>query len=207
MVYGIVLLICHDHLFLYIHMRAVWVFLWNLDIPRYTASGGHQVTVHIGWSFFLRNKLVVVLILTPRISQPLMASTIFKHFRHKKIHLASTTFTLPYYTTTPTNAESHENRRSNPWDYTPTKTHIHTIMNKSLFPENQCKSSFHKFTTKSIKTYPSQYNKSMIHNLSNDTLTEDEFSVLTRSLSFVPTATKTFKQDINQSCNKFKTAC
>ena len=43
--------------------------------------------------------------------------------------------------------------------------------------------------------------------LSNDTLTEDEFSVLTRSLSFVPTATKTFKQDINQSCNKFKTAC
>ena len=58
---------------------------------------------------------------------------------------------------------------------------------KVLFPPNQYKSSFHKFTTKSIETYTSQYNKNMIHNLSNHTLTEDEFSVLTKGLSLVPT--------------------
>ena len=29
------------------------------------------------------------------------------------------------------NAKLHENRRSNPWAYTPTKTHIHTTINKS----------------------------------------------------------------------------
>ena len=49
---------------------------------------------------------------------------------------------------------------------------------KVLFSINQYKSSFRKFTTKSIKTYTSQYNKNMIHNLSDHTLTEDEFSVL-----------------------------
>ena len=44
----------------------------------------------------------------------------------------------------------------------------------------------------------------MIHNLSDHTLTEDEFSVLLKGLFFVPTLTKTFKQEINKSSNKFK---
>ena len=35
----------------------------------------------------------------------------------------------------------------------------------------------------------------MIHNLSNYTLTEEEFSVLIKGLSFVPTPTKTFNQE------------
>ena len=80
------------------------------------------------------------------------------------------------------NTKLHENRRSNPWAYTPTKTHIHTTINKSslLF-------SFCKFTTKSIKRYTSQYNKNMIQNLSDHTLTKDEFSVLIKDLSFVST--------------------
>ena len=45
----------------------------------------------------------------------------------------------------------------------------------------------------------------MIHNLSDQKLTEDEFSVFTKGLSFVPTPTKTFKQETNKSWNKFKT--
>ena len=69
---------------------------------------------------------------------------------------------------------------------------------KVLFPLNQCKSSFRKFTTNSIKTYTSQYNKNMKHNLFNHTFTEEEFSVLTKGLSFVPTPTKTSnKKQIN----------
>ena len=32
------------------------------------------------------------------------------------------------------NTKLHENRRSNPWAYTPTKTHIHTTNNKSSLP-------------------------------------------------------------------------
>ena len=75
---------------------------------------------------------------------------------------------------------------------------------KVLFPQNQCKSSFRKFTTKSIKTYTSPYNKNMIHNLSDHTLIEDEFSVLTKGLPFVPTSTKTFKET-NKSWNMFTT--
>ena len=76
---------------------------------------------------------------------------------------------------------------------------------KVLFPLNQYKSSFRKFTANSIKAYTSQYNKNIIHNLSDHILTEDELSVLTKGLSFVPTPTKTFKQDTNRSWNKFKT--
>ena len=77
---------------------------------------------------------------------------------------------------------------------TPPLKHIYTPPSiKVLFSQNQCKSSFRKFTTKSIKTYTSQYNENMIHNLSDHTLTEYEFSVLTKGLSFVPTPTKTFK--------------
>ena len=91
------------------------------------------------------------------------------------------------------NVKPHENRRSSPWAYTPTKTHIHTThiyttISKCPLPTKQMqKSSFLKFTTNSIKTYTSQCNKNMIHNLSDHTLTEDEFSVLTKGLSFVPT--------------------
>ena len=59
--------------------------------------------------------------------------------------------------------------------------------------------------TKSIETYTFQYNKYMTNNLSNHTITEDEFSVLTNGLSFVSIQTKTFKQQINKSWNKFKT--
>ena len=56
--------------------------------------------------------------------------------------------------------------------------------------------------TKSIETYTFQY---MTNNLSNHTITEDEFPVLTNSLSFVSIQTKIFKQQINKSWNKFKT--
>ena len=76
---------------------------------------------------------------------------------------------------------------------------------KVPFPLNQCKSSFRKFTSNSIKAYTSQYNKNIIHNLSDRILTEDELSVLIKGLSFVPTPTKTSKQDTNRSWNKFKT--
>ena len=38
-----------------------------------------------------------------------------------------------------------------------------------------------------------QNNQNMIYNLSYHSLPEEDFSVLTRSLSFVPTTTKTFK--------------
>ena len=76
---------------------------------------------------------------------------------------------------------------------------------KLVFPINQCKSSFRRFTANSIKTYTSQYNKNRIHNLSDHILAEDELSVLTKGLSFVPTPTKTFKQDTNRYWNKFKT--
>ena len=57
------------------------------------------------------------------------------------------------------------------------------------------KCSFREFTANSIKTYTSQYNKNMTHNLPNHTLTEDELSVLTKGLSFVPTPTKTLTQE------------
>ena len=76
---------------------------------------------------------------------------------------------------------------------------------KVLFPQNQCKISFRKFTKNIHKTYTSQHNKNMIHNLSDHTLSDDDFSVLTKDLFFVPTPTKTFKQEINKTCNKFKT--
>ena len=76
---------------------------------------------------------------------------------------------------------------------------------KVLFPLNQCKSSFPKFTANSIKAYTSQYNKNITHNLPDYILTVEELSVLTKGLSFVPSPTKTFKQDTNRSWNKFKT--
>ena len=74
-----------------------------------------------------------------------------------------------------------------------------------LFPLNQCKSSFCKFTVNSIKVYTSQYNKNIIHSFSDNILTEDELSFLTKDLSFLPTPTKTFKLDTDRSWNKFKT--
>ena len=76
---------------------------------------------------------------------------------------------------------------------------------KVLSPLNQCKSSFRKFTANFIKAYTSQYNKNIIRNFSDHIVTEDELSVLTKGLSFVPTPTKTFKQNTNRSWNKFKT--
>ena len=76
---------------------------------------------------------------------------------------------------------------------------------KVLFPLNQRKSSSRKFTINSIQTYTSQYNENMIHNPSDHTLTEDDLSVLNKDLYFVPTLTKTFKQETNKSWNTFKT--
>ena len=73
------------------------------------------------------------------------------------------------------------------------------LTNANLF----CK-SFCKFTANSMKTYTSQYKKN-IHNLSDHILKEDELSVLTKGLFFVPTHTKTFKQNTNKSWSKFKT--
>ena len=55
-----------------------------------------------------------------------------------------------------------------------------------------------------MKPYTYQYNKNLIHNLSDHTLTEEEFSVLTKGLCFVFNPTKTFKQEINKSWSKFK---
>ena len=81
---------------------------------------------------FMRSRLVAGLTLLT--SQPLMASAIFTHFRYKKKHLVSTTFTLLYYRPEPKNAESNENRRSNPRAYTPTKTHINITINKIPLP-------------------------------------------------------------------------
>ena len=45
----------------------------------------------------------------------------------------------------------------------------------------------------------------MIYNLSYNTLTEDAYSFLIKGLPFVPTLTKTFKQETNKSWNRFKT--
>ena len=51
MIHGVILLICHDHLFLHVYMWAVWVFLWNLDILRDTALGDDRVNIHIRCSY------------------------------------------------------------------------------------------------------------------------------------------------------------
>ena len=59
-----------------------------------------------------------------------------------------------------------------------------------LFLQNQCKSSFRRLTGTTIKTYTFQYNNNMIHNFSKHTLTDAEFSVLTKDFSFVPTPPK-----------------
>ena len=46
----------------------------------------------------------------------------------------------------------------------------------------------------------------MIHNLSVHSLTEEESLVFIKDLSFVPTLTKTFKQEIKKSWSKFETS-
>ena len=119
-------------------------------------------------------------------------------------HICSIFWSLVYLDTTDTrrsiwcskdNAKPHENRRSNPWAYTPSWI-------KALFPLNQCISSFGKFMSIFIKTYTFQCNQNVIHNLSDHTLTKNEFSVLAKGLSFVSTPTKTFKQETNKSWDK-----
>ena len=87
---------------------------------------------------------------------------------------------------------------------TPLLKHTYTTINKSTLSQKQCKFSFQKFMIKAIKTYTSQYNKNMVHNLSDHT-TKNEFSVLSKGLFLVRNPTKTFKQEINKSCNKLKT--
>ena len=96
--------------------------------------------------------------------------------------------------------QNHVNTEEITLEPTPLSKRIYTLPSiKVLFPINQCKSFFLKFTANSIKTYTSQYNKSIIHNLSDDILAKDKLSLLTNGLSFVPTPTKTFKQDRNRS--------
>ena len=77
---------------------------------------------------------------------------------------------------------------------------------KILFSQNQCKSSIRKFSAAAIKTYTSQYNKNAIHNPFKPlTLIGEEFSDLTKSLSFVPCPMKTYKREITKSWSNFKT--
>ena len=91
-------------------------------------------------------------------------------------------------------------------EHTPPLTSIYTPPSiKTLFQQHQCKSSFRKFTTKSIKTYTSKYNRNTIHNLSDHTITDEEFSFLRKGLSFVPTLRSTFQHQMNISWNRFKT--
>ena len=102
--------------------------------------------------------------------------------------------------------QNHMNSEKIILEPTPLLKRIYTLPStKVLFPLNQCKSSFRKFVANSIKAYTSQYNENIIHNLSDHILTEDELSVFIKVLTFVPTLTKTFKQDTNRSWNKFKT--
>ena len=102
--------------------------------------------------------------------------------------------------------QNHMNTEEVTLEPTPPLKRIYTPPSiKVLFPLNQCKSSFRKFAANSIKAYTSQYNKNIIHNFSDHILTEDELSVLTKGLSFVPIPTKTFKQGTNRFWNKFKT--
>ena len=135
--------------------------------------------------FFLRMQLVVVLTLL--ISQPLMASNIFRHFRHKKKFLVSTAFSLLYDTPAPKIQNHMKTEEVILVPRPPLKGTYTPPSMKVPFPQNQCKSSLSKFTTKSIKTCTSQYNKKMINNLSDHKLTEDESSVFTKGLPSVPT--------------------
>ena len=84
------------------------------------------------------------------------------------------------------------------FDPTPSLKRIYTPPSiKVLFHQNKCNPSLRKFMAKSIKTYFTQYNQNMIHNLSDHILNEDEISVFTKALSFVPTPTarnKKFKK-------------
>ena len=110
-----------------------WTPVKPRDTQLYVVIGLiYTLDAHSFFFFFLRSKLVAVLTLL--ISQPHMVSTIFRHFWHRKKHLVSTTFTLPYYTPALKNAESHENMRSNPRTYWLIKTQIYTTINKNPLP-------------------------------------------------------------------------
>ena len=87
---------------------------------------------------------------------------------------------------------------------TPPSTRICTTINKRPLPTKPMQILIPKIYDQ-IHQSTSQYNKNIINYLSDYTLTEDEFSVLTKDLSFVSTPTKTLKQEMNKSCNKFKT--
>ena len=94
------------------------------------------------------------------------------------------------------------------FDPTPSLKRIYTPPSiKVLFHQNKCNPSLRKFMAKSIKTYFTQYNQNMIHNLSDHILNEDEISVFTKALSFVPTPTARNKkiQEIHKAWNNFKT--
>ena len=191
MIHGVILSICHEHLFLCIYASCLSVFVK----PRYTEIQSFRrdrVNIHTECSY-----------------TPFFCWLLFWQQKEtsstRKKHLASTAFTLSCNVLALKMQNSHENRKNNPCACTPTKTYIQPVSIKVLFPQNQCKSLFRKFTTKSMKIYTSQYNKNMIHNVSNHTLTEDELSVLPKGLFFVLTPTKTFKQETNKSWNKFKT--
>ena len=163
-----------------------------------------DVNIHIFFFlFFLRSKLVVVL--TPLTSQPFMACTIFRQFRHRKKYLVSTTFTLPYCTPS-RKMQSHMKTKEVTLEPT------HPL--KRIYTPPSIKSTSHKTNANlhSANSRPNPLNhippsttKNMTHKLSDPTLTDDEFAALTKGLSFVPTPTKTFKQETKESWNKFKT--
>ena len=103
------------------------------------------------------------------------------------------------------NMQNHIKRKKVSIEHTPPIKHTYTPPSiKVLFGQNQCKSSLRKFATKYIKTYSYHCKNNMIYNLSDYTLAEDEFSVLTKGLSFIPIPIKTFKQEVNKSWNKLK---
>ena len=102
--------------------------------------------------------------------------------------MIQTTFTLTNYTPVPVylKMQNHIGREQATLESTSPLRKIYTPSSiKALFPQNQCKSLFRKFTATTIKTYPFPCNKNRIHDLSNHTLTEEEFSVLAKDLGQV----------------------
>ena len=105
---------------------------------------------------------------------------------------------------TPKNAESHGSSGSNPRVYTPTNTHIYTTINKNL-PTTPMQFFIPQIHDQIHQNIHLQIQQKHDPHLSDHTLTEDEFSVLTKSLSFVPTPSRPFQHKMNISWNKFKT--
>ena len=133
----------------------------------------------------MRSRLVAILTLL--ISQHPIASTIFRQFRYKKKHLVSTILTLLYCTPAPKNSESHKNRKRNPRAYIPIKIHIYTTTNKILLPIKPMQILIPQIHYQIHQNIHLLVQPKQIHNLSNHTFNDDEFSVLTKGLCFCST--------------------